>query len=1208
MKKLLTLFTALFFALSMMATDVLSINFTQGQGDWIINDVNLGGLNYVWSYSTQYGMKASGYAGGEHETESWLISPAFDLSEAISYATLAFSHARKFGDTNQLHVMARRNSYANWDELSVSAWPDGSNWDFVDATADLSAYIGSSSVQVAFIYTSSSTGAPTWEIKTVNVSSDSQTPIYYLVGSMTNWNPAAGYQFAENPTVSGEYTLDITLHAGDELKVVQTIDGTITTWYPDGNNNNYYVSEMGNYTVHFYPDGGMEDAYYGYYYPEKKTYPRYNVTEAINAGLQNNTEIEVRGVVTGMEIKGTNFATYGSVIFNLADVHGAEGEFKLYNCYSINESHFTATDPAYDAESTAIMNPTSVTDANGNTVHVGDTIVAFGKYLFYNSSVHELNTGCYLIDISSQSAPEDAINLEYEYVEAYYDQINGVWTIYAFNKDNNGSIVYPYLSFSIDAKSATALAGTYSVNFAELYDSNLIEATQISNLEISFDSQNYYRYQFSFTGNDNNHYVVDIIAYTDAYDESGNQIQLNEDKTKYYLVGSMNGWNATEDYQFEANPNTLGEYMLNFNFTEGDQFKVVGILEGTSTWYPDGGDEYNYVVTEEYAGEHTIYFRPEGNEAWESFHTGGFFYIFVPQDIYVNINSNLTYVDNTSTEGWWEMFYQDDNIKVILSNTSSPQAPGTYTVSELDDDYSYIQYADGTTIHFVDGSVTLSIDQNTGDVTVAGTLTGDDGNHYHINLMYAIPVAQKEVTVIASYAEFDDTYWTSNGLFQVVGYGNDSIGVSLAIWSTTKPGNYTEDDLYFNWSYIYINNTAISIYDANINVTEHEDGSYTITADLLCNNNTLYHFTMTMSVYCLVGSMNNWTPLKAYQFEVNPNNSAEYMLNVTLAENDSLKVVCSQNNEILYWYPDGLDNNYVVAANYAGEKTIYFRPNGYTEWESFHEGGYFYMEENFVPQDIYITITSGVVYTDNTSSYGWWILSAQKDDYTIELSNYYSTQVAGTYTDDEIDLNYSNISYTDGTKITFVSGSFTVTVDANSGNITLSGTLIGNDGNYYHIYMLYIAPIAQNEETLVIPNAAFYDEYWESEGVFQVYGYANDTLGVALGVFSESRAGSYTKDNLYADWSYIYLNQQSILVYEASITIVENEDGSYTVTADLLCENNTLYHVTMTVPAPVETAIDNAAVDAKAVKLIRDGQFFIIKNGVHYNAQGAVVR
>ena len=142
----------------------------------------------------------------------------------------------------------------------------------------------------------------------------------------------------------------------------------------------------------------------------------------------------------------------------------------------------------------------------------------------------------------------------------------------------------------------------------------------------------------------------------------------------------------------------------------------------------------------------------------------------------------------------------------------------------------------------------------------------------------------------------------------------------------------------------------------------------------------------------------------------------------------------------------------------------------------------------------------------------------------------------------------------------------------------------------------------------MIPNAVFDDEYWESEGLFQVYGYANDTLGVLLSVFSESRAGSYTKDNLYANWSYIYLNQQYILFYEASITIVENEDGSYTVLADLLCENNTLYHVTMTVPAQEVTAIDNAAVDAKAVKLIRDGQFFIIKNGVHYNAQGAVVR
>ena len=47
---------------------------------------------------------------------------------------------------------------------------------------------------------------------------------------------------------------------------------------------------------------------------------------------------------------------------------------------------------------------------------------------------------------------------------------------------------------------------------------------------------------------------------------------------------------------------------------------------------------------------------------------------------------------------------------------------------------------------------------------------------------------------------------------------------------------------------------------------------------------------------------------------------------------------------------------------------------------------------------------------------------------------------------------------------------------------------------------------------------------------------------------------------------------------------------------------------TLTVTFPTSTALDNVENDAKAVKTIENGQLVIIRNGVKYNAQGAVVR
>ena len=174
MKKIFSLIAAVLFAGSMMAESLLSIDFTQGQGEWTINNVELGGLEAVWSQTSQYGMKATGYQDGNHATEAWLVSPAFDLTGS-EVATLAFSHARKYGDLSQLSVLAKAGE-GEWTALEVSAWPDGSSWSFIEATADLSAFAGQAAVQVAFKYTSTTDGGATWEIKTVSITNEGVVP------------------------------------------------------------------------------------------------------------------------------------------------------------------------------------------------------------------------------------------------------------------------------------------------------------------------------------------------------------------------------------------------------------------------------------------------------------------------------------------------------------------------------------------------------------------------------------------------------------------------------------------------------------------------------------------------------------------------------------------------------------------------------------------------------------------------------------------------------------------------------------------------------------------------------------------------------------------------------------------------------------------------------------------------------------------------
>ncbi len=229
------------------------------------------------------------------------------------------------------------------------------------------------------------------------------------------WNPALA---ANDMTLAdGVYTwakAQLNLTAGTEIqfKVVKNHSWDIA--YPA---QNYVVNiaEAGEYTLTITFDPTTEAVAAE---AVKKVIPQYEVAEAIAAGLADNTEILVRGVITKMEFKGKNFAKYGSVNIYVADATNAEGVFEFYNCYSLNADTFRTSTPAYDAESNAWVEFEEVADENGNAIHVGDTVIAFGKYKLYNET-HELNQGCYLTEIKH---PGDAPVVD-EWAEIVFTEV-----------------------------------------------------------------------------------------------------------------------------------------------------------------------------------------------------------------------------------------------------------------------------------------------------------------------------------------------------------------------------------------------------------------------------------------------------------------------------------------------------------------------------------------------------------------------------------------------------------------------------------------------------------------------------------------------------------------------------------------------------------------------------------------------------------------
>lgn len=165
--------------------------FDAGNGNFIFDDKALPeGSNYVWKFDSKNKcMKASAYVGGANRAaESWLVSPAIDLTEATE-CTLAFDHSAKyFTDlAAEVKVMVKAED-GDWTAVVPSEYP--TDFTYVSATADLSAYDGKK-IQVAFVYTSTTESACTWQVKNFAIKGkgkaaveEPEVPVYETIADL----------------------------------------------------------------------------------------------------------------------------------------------------------------------------------------------------------------------------------------------------------------------------------------------------------------------------------------------------------------------------------------------------------------------------------------------------------------------------------------------------------------------------------------------------------------------------------------------------------------------------------------------------------------------------------------------------------------------------------------------------------------------------------------------------------------------------------------------------------------------------------------------------------------------------------------------------------------------------------------------------------------------------------------------------------------
>lgn len=152
---------------------VFEESFAGGVGSFTIEDEDIDGLNYVWSFASNYScMKATAFVGGNHASSSRLVSPVIDLTDAQNVSASYDQACNYFASLDAAKAEAAfevREEGGQWVQLEVPNFTDYSSWNFSSTgMIDLSAYQGKK-IQVAFHYSSTAAKAGTWEVRGLKI-------------------------------------------------------------------------------------------------------------------------------------------------------------------------------------------------------------------------------------------------------------------------------------------------------------------------------------------------------------------------------------------------------------------------------------------------------------------------------------------------------------------------------------------------------------------------------------------------------------------------------------------------------------------------------------------------------------------------------------------------------------------------------------------------------------------------------------------------------------------------------------------------------------------------------------------------------------------------------------------------------------------------------------------------------------------------------
>lgn len=355
-----------------------------------------------------------------------------------------------------------------------------------------------------------------------------------------------------------------------------------------------------------------------------------------------------------------------------------------------------------------------------------------------------------------------------------------------------------------------------------------------------------------------------------------------------------------------------GKYSKAYTVDKAYKNVQLKVVKNNDEWFGDEtGNNVEFKLTG--AGTFTVIFDPDQNvasvagEIVSTVNELQFETVYAVgngngEDNWLNgANWDPAYVENEMTEiadGVWEITFHNvpegsyRQVKFALDGAWTHNFGGRFEDFGVQSDAVY----NGDNIEFYpedDCDITIQLDLSEFDFDTKA------GAKFKINIVY--PTDQTDIsgaTVTGIESSYD---WTGNAIEPVP--------------VVTLDGNVLSSETDYDVTY---SEGCTDVGSYNVTITGKNNYTGTIVVTFTINN-----------AYFLVGSFSEWQIDPDYKLVANPEAEDEYYINgVELSANDEFKVKSATSD----WFPDGMDNAYVITAN--GTYDIYFRPkyDGGDDW------------------------------------------------------------------------------------------------------------------------------------------------------------------------------------------------------------------------------------------------------------------------------------